>query len=91
MKICLQVVGGENRPIWFLFSGMGSQWNGMGKGLLDIPVFANAIERCDKVLKPKGVDIYDILTSDDPTLFDNIVNAFVGIIAVQVRISNKFN
>ncbi|XP_065212309.1 fatty acid synthase-like [Planococcus citri] len=82
----VEVVGGENRPVWFLFSGMGSQWNGMGKGLLDIPVFANAIERCDKVLRPYGVDIYNILTSDDPTLFDDIVNAFVGIIAVQVAL-----
>lgn len=78
------MVGGENRPVWFLFSGMGSQWNGMGKGLLDIPIFANAIERCDKVLKPNGVDVYKILTSEDPALFDDIVNAFVGIIAVQV-------
>ena len=56
----------------------------MGKGLLDIPVFANAIDRCDKVLKPRGVDVYNILTSEDPAIFDDIVNAFVGIIAVQV-------
>ncbi|XP_065222314.1 fatty acid synthase-like [Planococcus citri] len=87
----VQVVEGENRPIWFLFSGMGSQWNGMGNGLLDIPSFANAIERCDKVLKPKGVDIYNILTSDDPALFDDIVNAFVGIIAVQVALVEVLN
>lgn len=64
---------------------MGSQWNGMGKGLLDIPIFAETVERCDKVLRPKGLDIYDILTSDDTTLFDDIVNAFVGIITIQVR------
>lgn len=63
---------------------MGSQWNGMGKDLLCLPVFAETVNRCDKVLKPKGIDIYHILTSDEPTLFDDIVNAFVGIITVQV-------
>lgn len=57
----------------------------MGKGLLDLPIFAETVERCDKVLRPKGLDIYDILTSDDATLFDDIVNAFVGIITIQVR------
>ena len=78
-------MGGENRPVWFVFSGMGSQWNGMGKDLLRIPVFANVIDECDKVLKPKGIDIRYILTSDEPTMFEDIINAFVGIVAVQVR------
>lgn len=62
----------------------------MGKGLLSIPIFAEAIKRCDAVLKPKGVDIYEIITSDDPNIFDNIVHAFVGIIAVQVDISRSY-
>lgn len=56
----------------------------MGKALLNIPIFAEAIDQCDAVLKPKGLDIREIISSDDPTLFDNIVHAFVGIIAVQV-------
>lgn len=72
------------RPIWFIFSGMGSQWNGMGKQLLSIPVFAESISKCEAILKPKGVDLINILTSDDPTLFDNILNSFVGIAAIQV-------
>lgn len=63
---------------------MGSQWNGMGKQLLNIPIFAESICKCDAVLKPKGVDLIDILTSNDPTLFDNILNSFVGIAAIQV-------
>lgn len=56
----------------------------MGKGLMDIPIFAAAVDKCEEVLKPKGIDIRHILTSDDPSLFDNIVHAFVGIITVQV-------
>lgn len=73
------------RPVWFIFSGMGSQWSGMGKYLLNIPIFAESIRKCDAILKPKSVDIYDILTNEDPKLFDNILNSFVGIAAIQVN------
>lgn len=57
----------------------------MGEGLLDLPIFADTVAKCDKVLKPKGIDIYEILTSDDPIIFSNILNAFIGIITIQVR------
>lgn len=33
------------RPLWFVYSGMGSQWAGMGAQLMRIPIFAAAIER----------------------------------------------
>lgn len=36
------------RPLWFVYSGMGSQWIGMGEQLMCIPIFAAAIERYDK-------------------------------------------
>uniref|UniRef100_A0A2S2P8N0 Fatty acid synthase n=1 Tax=Schizaphis graminum TaxID=13262 RepID=A0A2S2P8N0_SCHGA len=72
------------RPIWFVFSGMGSQWNGMGKQLLKIPIFAESVRKLETILKPKGVDLIDILTNEDPTLFDNILNSFVGIAAIQI-------
>ncbi|XP_016657076.1 fatty acid synthase isoform X4 [Acyrthosiphon pisum] len=74
----------SKRPVWFIFSGMGSQWQGMGTDLMKIPVFANAINKCDVILKPKGVDIKNILTSQNPELFDNVLNSFVGIAAVQI-------
>eukprot|EP00102_Acyrthosiphon_pisum_P016442 XP_008187406.1 PREDICTED: fatty acid synthase-like [Acyrthosiphon pisum] len=74
----------KKRKIWFIFSGMGSQWQGMGTDLMKIPVFDDAINKCDIILKPKGVDIKNILTSQNPKLFDNILNSFVGIAAVQI-------
>ncbi|XP_051173561.1 fatty acid synthase-like [Leptopilina boulardi] len=72
------------REIWYMFSGMGSQWVGMGKDLLHIPVFAEAISKCNKVLQPHGIDIVRIITEEDSKMFDNIVNSFVGIAAIQI-------
>ncbi|XP_065212158.1 fatty acid synthase-like [Planococcus citri] len=78
--------GNKNRPIWFLFSGMGSQWNTMGKGLLDLPIIAEVVEKCHKVMQPQGVDLYHILTAEDPSIFDNIMHSFVGIITIQIAL-----
>ncbi|CAH0727204.1 unnamed protein product, partial [Brenthis ino] len=39
---------------------------------------------CDKVLKPKGLDIIKIICDKDDTIFDNILHCFVGIAAVQI-------
>ncbi|HYU00407.1 MAG TPA: amino acid adenylation domain-containing protein [Gemmatimonadales bacterium] len=37
----------------FVFSGQGSQWPGMGRALLrEEPVFRQAVERCDRALRP---------------------------------------
>lgn len=74
----------KKRPVWFIFSGMGSQWLGMGLDLMKFPIFADAIEKCDLILKPLGVDLKNILTSLNEKLFDNILNSFVGIAAIQV-------
>lgn len=80
----LQSITNEKPPVWFVFSGMGSQWLGMGIQLLKIPIFAKAIEKCDAVLRPLGVDIMNVITSLDSKLFDNILHSFVGISAIQV-------
>lgn len=51
------------------------------------------MRKCEAILKPKGVDLMEILTSEDPKLFENILNSFVGIAAIQVccEISLKIN
>ncbi|XP_038216586.1 fatty acid synthase-like [Zerene cesonia] len=76
------------RPLWFVYSGMGSQWAGMGAQLMRIPVFATAIKRCHKVLEPKGVDLINIITSSDKKIFDNILHSFVGIAATQIGLTD---
>ena len=78
----------EKRPIWFVFAGMGSQWPGMGKRLMDLPLFRESIERSHKILESKGLDLIKIITENDPNVFDNVLHSFVGIAAIQVLISS---
>lgn len=81
----MQYFPGDKRPVWFVFAGMGSQWPTMGSTLLKIPIIAQSIQKCYNVLKEKGVDLIRIITSNDPKTFDNILNSFVGIAAIQVK------
>ncbi|XP_002137899.4 fatty acid synthase [Drosophila pseudoobscura] len=79
---------GLQRPIVWVYSGMGSQWPEMGASLMVIPRFRESIEICHQTLKPKGVDLIHILTSNDPTIYQNILHSFVGIAAVQIGLTD---
>lgn len=78
----------EKRPIYYIYSGMGSQWASMAKEMMKVDVFRQAINKCADVLKPEGVDLIDILTKSDESKFDNILNSFVSIAAVQVALTD---
>jgi len=69
---------------------MGSQWAGMVEGLLQLEPFARAINRAASVLQVEGLDLLSILNSKDETTFDNVLNSFVSITSMQVRIRIKF-
>ncbi|CAH0563662.1 unnamed protein product [Brassicogethes aeneus] len=79
---------GNKRQVWFVYSGMGSQWCGMASDLMQLPVFANAIHKCHKILEPKGVDLLNIITTKDTTIFDSILHSFVGIAAIQIGLTD---
>ncbi|XP_033608867.1 fatty acid synthase [Cryptotermes secundus] len=82
----IQLVDSTKRPIWFVFSGMGSQWSGMGRDLLELPMCAKTIEKCHAILKEKGLDLKHIITTDDHSVFDCILHCFVGIAAIQLAL-----
>ncbi|CAG2059643.1 unnamed protein product, partial [Timema podura] len=71
------------RPVWFVFSGMGSQWPGMGSKLLQFPIISESIQRSHNILMKKGLDLLNIINSTDKYIFDNILKSFVGIAAIQ--------
>nr|NP_001137778.2 fatty acid synthase 1, isoform C [Drosophila melanogaster]ACL82985.2 fatty acid synthase 1, isoform C [Drosophila melanogaster] len=78
----------DKRPIWYIYSGMGSQWASMAKDLMKIEAFAKTIQRCADVLKPEGVDLIDVLTRSTDKSFENILNSFISIAAMQVALTD---
>lgn len=65
---------------------MGSQWATMGDALMKIPLFAESIHKSHQILKTKNVDLLKIITTNDASVFDSVLNSYVGIVAIQVRI-----
>ena len=63
---------------------MGSQWIAMGKELMQLNVCAAAIDKCHLILMEKGLDLKHIITTTDPSIYDNILHCFVGIATIQV-------
>ncbi|KYQ54157.1 Fatty acid synthase, partial [Trachymyrmex zeteki] len=51
---------------------------------LKFHVFEEAIRKCDNVLKPYGISVIDILTKKEEKICKNALNAFLGIIAIQI-------
>lgn len=77
---------GQKRPVWYVFSGMGSQWAGMAKTLMQLDVFHRALSKCAEALRPEGLDLLSIITSESEDTFDNVLNSFVSIAAMHVAL-----
>lgn len=73
----------ERRPIWFVFSGMGTQWAGMGHALLGVETFQRSLRRCADALQPHGIDLMNIIMNSSD---DSITQNFVSIAAIQVAL-----
>lgn len=85
MRVCVQKVSSEVRPVWFVFAGMGTQWPQMGRDLMSLASFRESIMRSDAFLRPYGVQLRDIIMLSTEDTFNNVVNSFVGIAAIQVN------
>lgn len=79
------------RPIVWIFSGVGSQWTGMGQTLMTIPVFLRAFEKCCDVLKEKEIDLKHIMSTTDEAVLNDVTNIFLGIIAIQIGLTDVLN
>ncbi|XP_058792836.1 fatty acid synthase [Phymastichus coffea] len=77
---------GDKRPVWYVFSGMGSQWAGMGKDLMSIPTFRDSLRRCSEALKPYGVDLMHLILNGTDQSYEDVLCSFVCIAAIQVAL-----
>ncbi|XP_029670079.1 fatty acid synthase-like [Formica exsecta] len=80
----IQHYSGKRKPICFVFSGIGSQWPGMGQALLRFPTFYKTVKKCDTILRTHGMRIIDVLTSKHEAIFNSILNSLVGITVMQI-------
>ena len=71
--------------MFYVFTGMGCQWSGMGKSMMDIDIFRRSIMKSDQALNKYGIDLYNMLVNGGENIYESPLNSFVGIIAVQVR------
>nr|KAG5704186.1 hypothetical protein BaRGS_009716 [Batillaria attramentaria] len=76
----------EHRPIWFVCSGMGTQWAGMCRRMLELPIFRASIMKADAILKTVGFNLHDMLMNADDQTFYNPINSFTGICSTQVAL-----
>lgn len=74
----------QRRPTWFVYSGMGTQWLGMGRDLMKIEAFRSTVTRCSEALKPLGFNVYDVLMNANEKTFDGPLNTAVCLITIQV-------
>ncbi|ELT99721.1 hypothetical protein CAPTEDRAFT_89190 [Capitella teleta] len=77
---------GEQRPVWYVFSGMGSQWLGMGRDLMNIGTFKTSILRSSEVLNKYSIDLYHLLMNGDDSTYDSTLNSFICIVAIQIAL-----
>ena len=74
------------RPVWFLFPGLGGQWTGMAKALMPISIFREKIEECHQILEPFGVDLKNLLLSDDKDSMATMTNKFCATTAIEIAL-----
>jgi fatty acid synthase, animal type len=84
----IQLFTTERRPIVWVYTGIGSQWVEMGTDLLTIPLFRETIKKCHDILLPKGLNLIEIITSPDKSTFDQVLNSYVGIAAIEIALTD---
>ncbi|XP_074648828.1 fatty acid synthase-like isoform X2 [Tubulanus polymorphus] len=82
----IEKCGNEKRPVWYIFSGMGTQWHGMGRDLMVFDGFKRSIMKSDALLKSYGIELYDLIMKSEASAFNCTLNSFVSVAAIQVAL-----
>ena len=89
--IKISKVSESKRSVWYVLSGMGSQWPSMAKSLMCLPVFSQSIKRSAQVLSDYDCDLMSILLEENHNLIDCPPNAFISLAAVQIALVDVLN
>ncbi|XP_049528882.1 fatty acid synthase-like [Dermacentor silvarum] len=47
----------KERPLWFIFTGLGCQWRGMARQMMEFDVFARSLNKSHQVLSQFSIDL----------------------------------
>ncbi|RUS75295.1 hypothetical protein EGW08_016938, partial [Elysia chlorotica] len=84
----IQKCPSKAREVWFVYSGMGSQWVGMGRSLMALDVFRQSIEETAAILSPFGVDLMSLLMDGTEDKLKEIMPPFICINAIQLALTD---
>ncbi|CAG7815700.1 unnamed protein product, partial [Allacma fusca] len=74
--------------IWFMYTGLGSQWIGMSKDMMKFEAFQKSIYISIEIMKNNGFDLKSILDTDNLELLNDLKNALVSITSIQVALTD---
>ncbi|CAG7727464.1 unnamed protein product [Allacma fusca] len=74
------------REMWYIVTGLGSQWAGMSRDLIKFDVFKTSIAKTATVLLTNKFDIISLLNCGDPKQFEDFKNSVVSITTVQMAL-----
>ncbi|CAG2120998.1 unnamed protein product, partial [Medioppia subpectinata] len=76
----------SSRPLWLLFPGLGGQMSAVAKALMPIKIFADKVEECHQILHEFGVDLKNLLLSEDKITMSTMFAKFHSIIAIEIAL-----
>nr|CAD7440129.1 unnamed protein product [Timema bartmani] len=74
----------KNQPVYFIFSGLGSQYPAMGRDLMGIPAFKDTIDKCAATMRPFNIDFLKILCQPNEINVSDTAAVLVSIVAMQL-------
>ena len=74
------------RPLWLLFPGLGGQWPAMAKALMPIKAFREKVEQCHQILIEFGIDLKNLLLSDEKNAISTMTAKFCATTAIGIAL-----
>ncbi len=86
-----QFFGSDNRKVAFIYTGMGPQWWGMGRELLErSTTFRQILERCDLIWKElSGWSLFELFSQQTEEPMDEPIHAQPANFVLQIALTEE--